>query len=222
MRSKKTLPFCAEARQDNGRSVSLVPSGGFVIFGFNTDVKYADTVYHVQSEARLHELRLQTLVFVKGRCIGKHQASYAEQTKEPGFSEEHMHEMLRDQHKRFVTAVREGRIADELAENNEFKVVAPTFAESAAPVADAAPIAVELAVPVPPEIPVSTPEIAARVEPSPAVSEAPPDPLEIAPATVALDDLAAQFAAAVAAKPLDPGLILIPAGKLIGKGPRCE
>ena len=77
-----------------------------MIFGFNTDVKFADTVYHVQSEARQHELVLQTLVFLKGRCIGKLTSSYAEQTKQPGFSEEHMHEMLKDQHKHFVAVVR--------------------------------------------------------------------------------------------------------------------
>ena len=222
MSSKKPLPFYAEARQDSGISASLISSGGFVIFGFNTDVKYADTVYHVQSEARLHELRLQTLVFVKGRCIGKHQTSYAERTREPGFSEEHMHEMLRDQHKRFVTAVREGRIGDELAEANEFKVVAPTVVEPAAPVVDVATIAVELAVPAPPEIPESAPDIAAATTPPPAALEAVADPVDTALVTVALDDLAAQFAAAVAAKPLDPGLILTPAGKLIGKGLSLE
>ena len=42
-----------------------------MIFGFNTDIKHGDTVYHVQSEARENELLLQTQVFVRGRCIGK-------------------------------------------------------------------------------------------------------------------------------------------------------
>ena len=42
-----------------------------MIFGFNTDIKHEDTVYHVQSEARENELTLQTQVFVRGRCIGK-------------------------------------------------------------------------------------------------------------------------------------------------------
>ena len=43
----------------------------FMIFGFNTDVKHGDTIYHVQSEARESEKLLQTQVFVRGRCIGK-------------------------------------------------------------------------------------------------------------------------------------------------------
>ena len=49
-----------------------------MIFGFNTDIKQGDTVYHVQSEARESELLLQTQVFVRGRCIGKRATSYAE------------------------------------------------------------------------------------------------------------------------------------------------
>src|ERR1017187_4166252 len=42
-----------------------------MIFGFNTDIRHEDTVYHVQSEAREGEQLLQTQVFVRGRCIGK-------------------------------------------------------------------------------------------------------------------------------------------------------
>ena len=48
-----------------------------MIFGFNTDVKHGDTIYHVQSEARESELLLQTQVFVRGRCVGKKATSYA-------------------------------------------------------------------------------------------------------------------------------------------------
>jgi hypothetical protein len=80
-----------------------------MIFGFNTDVKYGDTVYHVQSEARANDLLLQTQVFVKGRCIGKRAASYANHVTRPGFSEENMHEMLKAQHRLVLDAVKEGK-----------------------------------------------------------------------------------------------------------------
>ena len=53
-----------------------------MIFGFNTDVKHGDTIYHVQSEARESELLLQTQVFVRGRCIGKRATSYASKPSE--------------------------------------------------------------------------------------------------------------------------------------------
>src|SRR3954468_14763476 len=81
-----------------------------MIFGFNTDAKVGDTVYHVQSEARVNDLLLQTQVFVKGHCIGKRASSYAERTVQPEFSNEQMHELLKAQHRMMVEAVREGRM----------------------------------------------------------------------------------------------------------------
>src|SRR6266849_1752887 len=54
-----------------------------MIFGFNTDIKHEDTIYHVQSEAREGEMLLQTQVFVRGRCIGKRATPYAEQAQSP-------------------------------------------------------------------------------------------------------------------------------------------
>jgi hypothetical protein len=80
------------------------------IFGFNTDVKQGDVVYHVQSEARQSDLLLQTLIFVKGSCVGKHAFSYAGKTLEPGFSEEAMHELLKAQHKAVVDAMQRGQV----------------------------------------------------------------------------------------------------------------
>jgi hypothetical protein len=80
------------------------------IFGFNTDVKRADVVYHVQSEARQNDLLLQTLVFLKGQCVAKQAYSYAELTLEPGFSEEAMHELLKAQHKSVLDAVQQGHL----------------------------------------------------------------------------------------------------------------
>jgi hypothetical protein len=80
------------------------------IFGFNTDVKHAETTYHVQSEARQQDLLLQTLVFVKGQCVGKQTVSYAEQVSRPEFSTEAIHELLKAQHKTVLEAVQQGRM----------------------------------------------------------------------------------------------------------------
>jgi len=79
------------------------------IFGFNTDIKLGDTIYHVQSEARQRDMLLQTLVFVKGQCIGKRAVSYAQKTSEPDFSEQAMHELLKSQHKAVLDAIQQGR-----------------------------------------------------------------------------------------------------------------
>ena len=88
-----------------------------MIFGFNTDIKRADTVYHVQSEARTHDLLLQTQVFVRGRCIGKHATSYAEQATGDGFTDEKMHEMLKQQHREMIENIRAGHDLDSLFEH---------------------------------------------------------------------------------------------------------
>jgi hypothetical protein len=80
-----------------------------MIFGFNTDVKQGDTVYHVQSEARENELVLQTQVFVRGRCIGKRAVSYAEQLS-GDFTDQQKEQMLRDQHRLVLDSIREGRL----------------------------------------------------------------------------------------------------------------
>ncbi len=75
------------------------------IFGFNTDVKHGDVVYHVQSEARQNDLLLQTLVYVKGQCVGKYTVSYAQKLANPDFSNEAMHELLKMQHKTIIDAI---------------------------------------------------------------------------------------------------------------------
>jgi hypothetical protein len=80
------------------------------IFGFNTDVRLADVVYHVQSEARQNDLLLQTLVFVKGQCMGKRATSYAHEISHPGFSTEAMHELLKTQHKAVLDAIQQGQL----------------------------------------------------------------------------------------------------------------
>jgi len=85
-----------------------------MIFGFNTDVKQGDTVYHVQSEARENELILQTQVFVRGRCIGKRATSYAERLSQGDFTDQQKEQMLRDQHRLVLDSIREGRLENVL------------------------------------------------------------------------------------------------------------
>ena len=96
-----------------------------MIFGFNTDVKVGDTVYHVQSEARKADQLLQTQVFVRGRCIGKKATSYAEQVGNAGFNDDRMHEMLKSQHKSILEAVRESRVEGMLEKSDSVRIGAP-------------------------------------------------------------------------------------------------
>ena len=79
-----------------------------MIFGFNTDVKHDDTVYHVQSEAREADKLLQTQVFVRGRCIGKRAISYADQAARSWLHRSAERAELRDQHRLVLDSIREG------------------------------------------------------------------------------------------------------------------
>ena len=82
-----------------------------MIFGFNTDIRHEDTVYHVQSEAREGEQLLQTQVFVKGRCIGKRAVPYSSGGKSgaPG-NDQDKEKLLRELHREVLDAIRDGRL----------------------------------------------------------------------------------------------------------------
>jgi hypothetical protein len=93
-----------------------------MIFGFNTDIRHEDTVYHVQSEAREGEQLLQTQVFVRGRCIGKRAVSYGSGAAEgkastPGktsgmspTNDQDREKMLRELHREVLDAIRDGKL----------------------------------------------------------------------------------------------------------------
>ena len=89
-----------------------------MIFGFNTDIKHEDKVYHVQSEAREAERVFETQVFVRGRCMAKRTSSYADEASRASFSDQDKEQMLRAQHREVVDAIREGRL-DEVLERRE-------------------------------------------------------------------------------------------------------
>jgi hypothetical protein len=93
-----------------------------MIFGFNTDIRHEDMVYHVQSEAREGEQLLQTQVFVRGRCIGKRAVPYGSSAAEgktsapsrsPGISpsnDQDREKVLRELHREVLDAIRDGKL----------------------------------------------------------------------------------------------------------------
>ena len=86
-----------------------------MIFGFNTDIRHEDTVYHVQSEAREGEQLLQTQVFVKGRCIGKRAVPYgagggSRNLRRITISSDKEEKLLRELHREVLDAIRDGKL----------------------------------------------------------------------------------------------------------------
>jgi hypothetical protein len=95
-----------------------------MIFGFNTDVRHGDTVYHVQSEAKEDGRVLQTQFFVGGQCVGKRTI--------PVYGaavEDEIHDLLKQQHRDAVEAAREGRIAELIGEMRECDTETPLAME---------------------------------------------------------------------------------------------
>ena len=86
-----------------------------MIFGFNTDVKQDEVVYHVQSEAHQSTQLLLTTVFVQGRCVGKRSTSYASDSQALELADDEIHELLKDQHLYVIEAIKEGKIEVALA-----------------------------------------------------------------------------------------------------------
>lgn len=82
-----------------------------MIFGFNTDIRHDDTIYHVQSEAREGEQLLQTQVFVRGRCVGKRAIPYGSGAgKDFQSNDQDMEKRLRDMHREVLDAIRDGKL----------------------------------------------------------------------------------------------------------------
>jgi hypothetical protein len=95
-----------------------------MIFGFNTDVKHGDTVYHVQSEARQNDFLFQTQVFVRGRCVGKRATSYADKATLPDFTDKLKEQQLREQHRFVLDSIRDGKLADILDKRDSAETLA--------------------------------------------------------------------------------------------------
>jgi hypothetical protein len=94
-----------------------------VVFGFNSDIKHGETVYHVQSEVRQREQLLQTQVFVGGRCIGKRASSFAAKLR-AGESDEELHKLLKAQHREVVEGIRAGAVAGLFAHSPRLEWIA--------------------------------------------------------------------------------------------------
>jgi ribosome-associated translation inhibitor RaiA len=80
-----------------------------MVTGFNTDIKFNDVVYHIQTEPR-KEFGIETTVYVKGAVIHSFRSSYQELLNSPDYSEDKLKRMLEDQHRQVIARIRGGEI----------------------------------------------------------------------------------------------------------------
>lgn len=76
-----------------------------MIFGYNTDVKSGDVVYHVQTEDRGEKNPvIDSVIYVKGRIVDRRRTPY-----QPGqVTAEQLQDMVKQQHRQLVDAIRGG------------------------------------------------------------------------------------------------------------------
>jgi hypothetical protein len=117
-----------------------------VISGFNTDIDFQGTVYHVQTEDKGAPARMiMTLVYDRGTILASKRSTY-EDLAVVDFDEKEVTERLSRQHKLMCAAVKAGRIADLVAMT---RAASGAKAKAEKPAVEAVPPSVS--VPVSPE-----------------------------------------------------------------------
>jgi hypothetical protein len=82
-----------------------------VITGFNTDVKHAERVYHVQTEDRgVANPVIESLVYVGGEILLSKKSPYKDLITGDRVDEKALREMMDLQHRRVIEAIRRGRL----------------------------------------------------------------------------------------------------------------
>src|SRR6202040_3757565 len=90
-----------------------------MITGFNTDVKFEDNVYHVQTEDRgLDNPMFESLIYIGGSIVAKKLTPYSDKLNE-GATEETLASLLKRQHQVVIAAIRAGRIEDLIRHTRE-------------------------------------------------------------------------------------------------------
>lgn len=80
-----------------------------MVTGFNTDIKFNDVVYHIQTEPR-KDAGIETTVYVRGAVVHSLKTSYRELLNSPDYSEEKFKRVLEDQHRQVIARIRGGEI----------------------------------------------------------------------------------------------------------------
>jgi hypothetical protein len=154
-----------------------------VITGFNTDVKHAERVYHVQTEDRgMANPVVESLVYVGGEILLSKKSPYRDLITGDRVDEKALREMMDLQHRRVIEAVRRGRL-----DKGKVGEAPPDWADDTLPSSDkvspAALAAVHAILAAPPE-PLPGAPAAKPAPPRVSTGQAPALPPPPAPAAV--------------------------------------
>ncbi|MFY9227103.1 MAG: hypothetical protein WAQ98_30820 [Blastocatellia bacterium] len=92
-----------------------------MITGFNTDVSYDGTTYHVQTEDKGDaNPMILSLVYVRGAILAAKRTSYAKELQN-GLTEQQLQSMLEKQHRTILAVIKAGRIQELVEKLNKQK-----------------------------------------------------------------------------------------------------
>jgi len=81
-----------------------------LITGFNTDIRHNEKVYHIQTEDKgLQNPYIESLVYVGGEILAAKKTSYADQVKGGGADEKWIGNLMEQQHRTMIAAIKRGR-----------------------------------------------------------------------------------------------------------------
>ncbi|HEY2324149.1 MAG TPA: hypothetical protein VGJ82_14925 [Thermoanaerobaculia bacterium] len=81
-----------------------------MITGFNTDIRHNEKVYHIQTEDKgLQNPYIESLVYVGGEILASKKTSYADQLKAGGADEKWIGNLMEQQHRTMIAAIKRGR-----------------------------------------------------------------------------------------------------------------
>ncbi len=82
-----------------------------MLTGFNTDIKFAERVYHVQTEDRgLGNPVVESLVYVGGEILLSKRSPYTQHVQGDHVDEKAVRELMDHQHRKVIEAIRRGRL----------------------------------------------------------------------------------------------------------------
>ena len=80
-----------------------------MITGFNTDVNYKGTVFHVQTEDKgIQNPIIESLIYKGGEILGSRRIPYSDLLQN-GYDEKKVVKLMEDQHKTMIEEIRKGR-----------------------------------------------------------------------------------------------------------------
>jgi hypothetical protein len=127
-----------------------------MLVGYNTNVSYKGTVYHVQTEdSGIRNPHIITLLYDKGTILASKKISYADIVTAPDYKEQ-VRELMKNQHKAMIKELISGKYRSDqaLPQTTEGTIAeTPALSASAASQASPASPAAEETSPEPPQEP---------------------------------------------------------------------